>query len=384
MLGHRFSSCLALLLTLGLSACEQKQTAGTTPSGSPAASSDELVAPTISRAVSTEASFDLVTVPDGAVLVVGEKAGGLTALLLDRRGAQRTSPIVLPEAARDRVGEISLASFGSRLALAWVTHLSGHEAAAFAALGDASTRSFAPPLSLGALRTEPGVESGYLEIAAGSQGEFLVLRRGADEPCADDPGQQCAAFGFRELGAGAPETRGLPMVVPSPCTRGLAGFVAIDDRWHYGFCSQAEGRPLTTHFMRQLRPFYVEVHRSLPGCAPLGATRIDKAALFVADCPNGRRGELVGAMRERSSEIDLSKVDVVCESGRPVFRDPERRFELRLEGPRDALGPLLPRRLGKGRARGVWTGSHLLTASATGGNVSVRSYSCRGSLLLGP
>jgi hypothetical protein len=383
MLAHRFSSCLALLLILG--ACrEQKQTTGATPSGSPATASAQVVAPTISRAVSTEASFDLVGVPDGAVLVVGEKGGGLAALLLDRRGSQLSVPVALPEAARDRVGELSLASVGPRLALAWITHLPGSEAAAFAALGDASTRSFAPPLSLGAVKVEPGVESGYLQAAAGSQGEFLVLRRGADEACAADPHQQCAAFGFRELGSSGLETRGLPMVVPTPCTRGLAGFVALDDRWHYGFCSQAEGRPLTTHFMRQLRPFYVEVHRSLEGCAPLGATRIDKEALFVADCPNGRRGERVGAMRERSIEVDLSPVDIVCEGGRPVFRDPARRFELRLEGPRDGLGPLLPRRLGKGNARGVWTGSHLLTATVTGGNVNVRSYSCRGSLLLGP
>ncbi len=134
------------------------------------------------------------------------------------------------------------------------------------------------------------------------------------------------------------------------------------------------GAPSHTHFMRQLQPFYVEVHRSFEGCAPLGATTVGKDAWLFADCPKGRRAERVGAMRQAASDIELSQVDVVCEGGRPVFRDPGRSFELRLEGPRDGLGALLPRRLGKGNARAVWTGSHLLTATAAGGSVSVRSY----------
>jgi hypothetical protein len=385
MLGPRLTPCLALLFAVGVNACrEQKAGGGAATVSSPSSSATEVVAPVISRAASGEASFDLVALPDGAALAVGDQKGGLAVVLLDRRGVERGAPITLPEVARERVGEVDMASLGSRLALAWVTRLPGGEAAAFAALGDAATRAFAPPLSLGPVTLAPGVESGYVQVAGGTQGEFVVLRRGADEPCAADPGQQCAAFGFRELGVAGAEPRGLPMSVPAPCTRGLAGFVAVEDRWHYGFCSQAEGRALTTHFMRQLQPFYVEVHRSFEGCAPLGATPVGKDALFFADCPSGRRAERVGAMRQAASEIDFSQVDVACESGKPVFRDPGRRFELRLDGPRDGLGPLLPRRLGKGNARAVWTGSHLLTAAATGGSVSVRSYSCRGSLLLGP
>jgi hypothetical protein len=384
MLGPRLAPCSAVLLALGLHACrEQKVSDGAAPASSFSASTSDAAAPTISRSVSTAASFDLVALPDGAALAVGEKGGGLVVLLLDRRGVQRSAPVTLPEVTRERVGEVSLASVGSRLLLSWVAHLPGGEAATFAALGDAATRSFAPPLALGPVTLEPGAESGYVRAAGAPQGEFLVLRRGADEPCVADPKQRCAAFGFRELGATA-DPRGLPMSVPAACAQGLAGFVAVEDRWHYGFCSQAEGRPVTTHFMRQLRPFYVEVHRSFEGCAPLDATVVGKDALFVADCPTGRRAERVGAMREKASDIDLSRIDVVCEAGRPVFRDPERRFELELGGARDGLGALLPRRLGKGNARAAWTGSHLLTATATGGSVSVRSYSCRGSLLLGP
>ena len=385
MLGPRFAPCLALLVALGANACREQKAGGGAPSASGSSSSaTEVAAPTISRAVSTDASFDLTPLPDGAALAMGEKGGGLVVLLRDRRGVQRSAPVVLPEVSRERIGEVSIASLGSRLALSWVSHLPGAEAAAFAALGDAATRSFAPPLSLGAVTLAPGAESGIVEVAGGAQGEFVVLRRGADEPCAADPAQQCAAFGFRELGSAGVESRGLPMSVPAPCARGIAGFVSVEDRWHYGFCSQAEGRPLTTHFMRQLQPFYVEVHRSFEGCAPLGATTVGKDAWFFADCPKGRRAERVGAMRQAASELDLSQVDVVCEGGRPVFRDPARRFELRLEGPRDGLGALLPRRLGKGNARAVWTGSHLLTATVAGGSVSVRSYTCRGSLLLGP
>jgi hypothetical protein len=383
MLAHRSSLYGALALALGLGACRspREQVDVSLPSAS--ASSGAVTAPLWSRAVATEAGFELVALPDGAALAVAEKGGGLTVLLLDKRGAQRSPPVTVPEAGRERIGEVALASAGTRLALAWVS-LSGGEGAVFGALGDASTRSFAPPMSLGSVTLEHGAVRGYLSVAAGSQGEFLVLKRGADEPCVEDATRRCAAYGFRELGPATTETRGLPMSVPASCAHGLAGFVSVEERWHYGLCSQAEGRPVTTHFMRQLKPFYVEVHRSFEGCAPLGSTVLGKDAFFVADCPGGRRGVRVGAMRQALREIDLSQVDVACESGRPVFRDPERSLELRLEGPRDGLGVLLPRRLGKGNARAAWTGSRLLIASVKGGDVSLQSYGCRGSVLLGP
>ncbi len=97
MLGPRFAPYLALLFALGANACREQKAGGGAPSASASSSSaTEVVAPTISRAVSTDASFDLTSLPDGAALAVGEKGGGLVVLLLDRRGVQRSGPVVLP------------------------------------------------------------------------------------------------------------------------------------------------------------------------------------------------------------------------------------------------------------------------------------------------
>ena len=179
------------------------------------------------------------------------------------------------------------------------------------------------------------------------------------------------------------EKRGLPMSVPAPCSRPLAGFVSDDERWHFGMCSQETGDAVITHFMRQLTPFYVDVHTSLQGCEPLGATGLGGDVVFVADCPKGRRGVRVGGMGSKPKTVDLAQASVSCVLGRPVLRAPgDGALELPLREPRSGLELILPGRFSPGHSRTVWTGLNVLSATWLAGDVVIRRFHCKGNELV--
>ncbi|HEV8245652.1 MAG TPA: hypothetical protein VGP93_07780 [Polyangiaceae bacterium] len=341
-----------------------------------------LGAPIAQRAVAGEAAFDLTSLPDGAALVTGDRGGGVSLTLLDHAGGQRDQPLSLSGSQDGSVVEVAAASDGSRLALAWTLRLKTGPRASSFVLGDAATRSFSAPLSLGETSAD-GEQTGAIAVTATEDGGFVALRRGLDEPCSEDPSRHCVGYAFRELSATAVESRGLPMAVPVPCARIIAGLVVAEGRWHYGFCSQAEGRPVTTHFMRQLAPFFVEVHRSFEGCTPVGATVVAGDALFAADCPDGRRGVRVGAMGVKLRSLRLWQSEVICERGSPVIKIPgDAPVEIVLKEPRAGLSVLLPPRLAPGNTKAVWTGTTLLSAAWVAGEVAVRRYECSGSELV--
>ncbi len=381
---RRALAICALACSYALASCKNEHSASTQGGAPSAAASAPLpeAAPLARRAVASEAAFDLAVLSDGAVLAFGERGGGVSAQLLDHRGGQRGEALRLFATGEGTAAEVTAAASGTKLAVAWSSRLSNGGRGIWAALGDAATRSFSQPLALGEASAD-GVTRGAVALAATELGGFVALRRGLDEPCSEDPSRHCAGYGFRELLSTGVESRGLPMAVPAPCSTVVAGFLVVGGRWHYGFCSQAGGRPATTHFMRQLSPFFVEVHHSFDGCVPLGATSVGDDALLAADCPSGRRGVRVNAMGVKLRDVDLAHAEVVCERGAPIVRAPgEAPIELVLKEPRAGLSVLLPARLAPGNTRAVWTGTTLLSAAWVAGEVTLRRYQCSGSELV--
>ncbi len=373
----------ALLLAALLGACEKDAQSLALASASASAAAPAPPAKPIARApVAAEAAYDLGVLSDGALLAVGERGGGVSVLLLDHRGAQRGAPLRAFPASDGIASEVAVTAQGTKMAVAWSARAKDGSRSIWATLGDAATRAFSDALPLGETSSESAAR-GSVALAATEAGGFVAVRRGPDEPCNEDPSRHCAGYGFRELLPTGSEPRGLPMAVPVPCAVILAGLVVVQGRWHYGFCSQAEGRPQTTHFMRQLSPFFVEVHRSFEGCVPLGATSVDDDALFAADCPDGRRGVRVNGMGQALRSVDLAHVEVSCERGAPVIRAPgEAPIELALKEPRAGLSVLLPARLAPGNTRSVWTGTTLLSAAWVAGEVALRRYECSGRELV--
>jgi hypothetical protein len=249
---------------------------------------------------------------------------------------------------------------------------------AWGALGDATTRSLSPALALTESDGRGRSRRGALAVAVGADGRLVTLARGRDEPCAEGRPRACATFRFRELSSTGPVLRGLPLRVPAPCPRALAGHLVIGGRSHYGFCSERSGRPEVTAFMRQTDPFYVGVSRPAPGCVPLGATAIRGDAVFVFQCGDQRRGIRLGGLGAPEREVDLTDARLECALGRPRLSAAAGGSLLDLAAPKSDLGVLLPTALGGPLARAAWTGSALLVATWVRGRVILRRWECRG------
>ncbi len=129
--------------------------------------------------------------------------------------------------------------------------------------------------------------------------------------------------------------------------------------------------------MRQLDPFYVDVHRLFEGCRSLGMTRVGEEAVLVAECPKGRRGVFLGGMGDKPRDVDLGRVELSCPLGKPKLRAPgDHPLDLDFVGPRDALAPLLPKELAPAGSRAAWTGSTLLIAREKDGALRVERHQC--------
>lgn len=379
---------VALLLALAAPACKDgpKPTPADASSATRATEHDR--PPLAARDVDGEVAFDLVATQDGAVLMWGSpgKADArLEAALLDAHGGALGEPISLRlpgDARSERIVEVSAAASGTRIGVAWVA-TEDQSAMAWGAVGDAATRAFTPAVGLGEVTLTGAAQRGHLAVAASERSQLLVLRRGIDEPCFEDPKRRCAAFAFRELIGNGTETRGLPLSVPAPCAHAIAGFTVVDDRWHYALCSQAEGAAKSTLFSVQRTPFYADAKPIHAGCAPLGSTRVGEDAVTVAECPGGRRATLGGGLERPLRNIDLSQATLACERGRPVLRAPgDQPFVLELGSAREGVAPLLPSSIAPGNARAAWTGAALLVATWVQKKVVLHRWECRGPELL--
>lgn len=368
------------LALLALTSCRDKPSPPSAPSAT-VAPTNVAPRPALGFEARSSASFALVAAEDGAVLAAGTPRTGLSVSFLDSRGQPRGAPLVVAGSEKHAVLEVAGASSGSQVGFAW-TERSESATTAHGVLGDSKTRSFAALLPLGEASvgaTEAGGR--HIAFSISDKAEAMVLMRVRDEPCADAPDRSCAAFRFRELLSTGPELRGLPMSVPLPCSGGLAGFTLVGERSHYAFCSEQNGTPRVTAFMRQLSPFYVGVKSLASGCAPQGALRLGDDAVFVLDCASGRRGVRIGGLDSDERPLDVGQATVSCELGRPRLRVPgQPPLSFDLGPPFEGLGPLLPERFGKA-LHAVWTGSSLLVAEWRAGQVAVRAYECRGGEL---
>jgi hypothetical protein len=229
---------------------------------------------------------------------------------------------------------------------------------------------------------------GNLAITS-NQDHFTVLARGQKSDCIEPTENDCVGFGFHRLEATKAVPQNLPLTVPLPCDQNSVSFAVSGKRWYYGVCSRATGKPVTTLFSIQSDPEYARADRILEGCLPLGALSQDGDLLVVGDCGGQRRGVRVRGGNAETSELRVDRVDAVCESGHPLFRQlgPDG-LHLVLDAPRDRLEAFLPSTLTPRVSRAVWTGQTLLVAGLSDGEITLKGYRCDSTLLrevmLGP
>jgi hypothetical protein len=219
---------------------------------------------------------------------------------------------------------------------------------------------------------------------ASSDGHFLVLSRREKTGCADSNQTDCIGFDlFRQDVSGA--RTGSPLAVPLPCEQNSVSFAVSGRRFYYGVCSKSTGKPLTTLFSIQSEPAYARADRVLLGCVPLGATALDGDLIVIGDCGGTLQGWRVRGGNAASEEVGVSRLEVVCESGKPLIRQlGAAGLRLPLDERRDRLEAFLPAAVAPAHSRAVWTGEALLVASpesASASRVVVKSYRCDSTLL---
>jgi hypothetical protein len=374
-----FRCATAVVLALALASSCKKPTDAPAPSAAPSASAAPVVELT---PLASPAAFELVALPDGVGLFWGPPEGGVSFSRLDAVGRRDGKPVVVAPAETGFAIELAAASQETRVGVAWARKGKAGDKSSLGVLGDAATRSFGDRFELGALALGPDDERGQLAVSVNDGGAFVALRRGTEERCPSDPKGRCIGFAFKEIGAKGRADRGLPMAVPKPCARALVGSVSVGQRAHYAFCSEENGAPTITHFMRQLNPFYVDVFRVLDGCKPVGMTRMGDEALIVADCAKGREGMFVGGMGQKPRRVEIGKAELSCPLGKPKLRAPgDHPLDYDFSAPRDGLAPILPRELAPPGSRAVWTGAAIIVASAVGGGLEIARHECQRGLM---
>ncbi|HVJ18301.1 MAG TPA: hypothetical protein VM686_22935, partial [Polyangiaceae bacterium] len=101
------------LAVCSLVACKEEPL----PAPAPVSSTQRALAatPIMNLAIAGELGFDLAPLADGALLVVADRDGGVSARLLDHEGAVRGKPLTLAPAADGKAFEVAAASLGTRL-----------------------------------------------------------------------------------------------------------------------------------------------------------------------------------------------------------------------------------------------------------------------------
>ena len=251
-----------------------------------------------------------------------------------------------------------------------------------AVAGEITRSKIGKLIELGATKRAAPARRGNVDAAASDSGRLVVLHRAPDEACGSASTETCAGFRFHTLREDGSEP-GLPLSVPSPCTRPIAGLAFAGERWHYGVCSLKGGTQKTTTFMIQYEPEYAKVEELLPGCDPLGITLAGTEPVLVGRCGRHRKGSRLRGLGGEPEPIDLTDVSVACSDGQPVIRSPgPYGLDVKLTGPAARVGPLLPIHVAPKRSRAVWTGLAFLVAAPVGSEVELRRYECeRGALV---
>ena len=358
------------------------------------------------RPVSSSIAFDLVSTPGGAVLAWGTPArqgGGVRALALDPGGAPRGTEVDVvrrgearsgsAEEAPAQIEELTIASSGTRVGLAWV--IGGITPIVQATFSPQEAEGFAPPRTLAPTTSlVPGSRAARGRIAMSSRedGALVVTHRIADAPCSEAvvaeagtaSGTTCARIARSEIDSLVAELEPTTeMEVPAPCPSLLAGAVTTSGTWFYGICHLA---PTVATTLYAIRPSisYAAANDTLAGCTPDAIAPLAEGVAVAGSCEDARHMSFVDATGRETSVVVAPRLEVACEQGRPVLSiggdTVPRRLGLvaavsRLEG-------LLPERIAPRGARAIWTGSALLVATPLEGEVSLRRYECREASLV--
>lgn len=357
------------------------------------------------RTVASPLAFDLVHTPGGAVLAWGTPArngGGLRALALDPLGTPRGTEVDVvrrgeaqsgsAEEAPRQIEELTMASSGSRVGLAWV--LGGLTPSVQATFSAQEADGFAPPTTLApTVALVPGSRAsrGRVAISTREDGALVVTHRLEDAPCSDAVAAEtgttdasCGRIARTELDAlVAALTPDPPLEVPSPCPALLPGAVTTAGTWFYGICHLGSGAggvaPVTTLYAIRPSISYAAANETLAGCVPESVVPLPEGVAVVGACEGTRRIAILDATGRETAVIPTPTTDVICEGGRPVIlitgEATPRRIPLLAAVSR--IEAFLPERLAPRRSRALWSGSALLVAAPLDAEVSLRRYECR-------
>ncbi len=374
---------LVVLVTgaLALAACKEEEP----PPEPPPVQAVERPAVLGPRPLASRVAYDLVLVGDGAVLVWGppaDQGGGIRAARLDAFGTRAGDEARVyepPGGSADRtyapsVLELSAAAAGGKIAVLWVER-DGVDLPVRAQVGDAESLAFGAARGIEAGVVRGMSYRGHVGVAGSPDGSFVGIYRGQDRPCQEGASTTCAGFGVRPIRAGDVGESRVPLAVPSPCQRSIAGIVSTGDRVHYGVCSEDGGSAATTVYTIQQDPEYARSDTVLEGCAPVGALLEGDATWVVGQCGDDRRLARFATSTEPPTVLAMKNEPIRCEDGRPVIPVADG-LDVTLTGPRDHLEPLLPKTLTELGARAVWTGRSMILAVALAREVAIHRYEC--------
>jgi hypothetical protein len=123
----------------------------------------------------------------------------------------------------------------------------------------------------------------------------------------------------REIRAEGASSPRVPLAVPSPCQRSIAGMAALGSRFYYGVCAETDGAAATTVYTIDRDPEYARTDAVLEGCTPIGSTLAGESAWFVGACGEGRKIARFVRGEDVPTTIDFGKDPLRCVEGRPVI-----------------------------------------------------------------
>lgn len=327
-----------------------------------------------------DTAFDLALTAQGAALLWAPRVrneAALFALSLSRDGAPQGAPaaLVKPTEAPGEISDLAATLARDELIAAWVERGRdrGRVRAASRAVG-----ADARLLDLGGAWFAPKPARGNLAIATQSDAA-IVFARGEASACVDAASDHCFTFSMQKIQQGRVDPRGFPLIVPSPCAENSLAFAVTGRDLHYGVCTRASSKPVTTFFTIRAEPEYARADPLLPGCRPLAVVELGGSVRLIADCDGQRRAAHVGANNDAVDIEDLPSPAVECQGERARVRFGQGWFEL--DAPRAQLHALLPSVIAPRGSRAVFTGSALLVAEAKDGNLKLSRYACRAGTL---
>lgn len=374
------------LLSLGfaLVACSKPPSGNAVASTAPSASAAPVDAPHVvtSEPLSSATAFEL-TLREGGLRLVWASAESGAAWLRSVDLAQDGRPTLppqkpaVPARGLGKLTDLSAASLGEELALAWI------DQGKTEARAEAMVVSGAAPglLDLGPAALSAESARGNIVLAAEREkARAMVMWRGLEAPCVDPKSTSpCVGFTFRRIRAGAAETTGLPLSVPVPCTSHSVELAVSQGRFHYGVCTREGADPVTTMFSIQYDPEYARAEPLLKGCLPLGTVEVSGQPWLIADCHGKRKAATVPLTDERVQTEYVDAPQISCTAERAELR--QGRFVLTLREPRADLQAILPPALLPTGARAGWTGKTLVVAYLAGSRLETRAFACRNGTL---